>query len=250
MSERSRIGQTILRHEQVDSTNTLAQDYAERGEPEGLVVTAEEQLSGRGRMGRKWVVPRATSLQLSILLRPPLEPRHASRLVPMAGLALARALEREYNVRPALKWPNDVLLDGKKVAGILAESSIRGDTLVYVVLGVGVNVNYTMRAFPEFAPFATTLQDVLGHAVERSSLERVLLAELDSYYARICRGESLLEEYRARLEMLGQPIRVTSHGEILEGIARDIDADGALILDVGDTQVKLVAGDVTILKGN
>lgn len=244
------IGYKILRHAQLDSTNTLALEYAERGELGGLVITTEEQLAGRGRMGRKWIVPPATSLQFSILLRPPLAPQQAARLVPMAGLAIARALERGYNLHPVLKWPNDVLLDGKKVAGILTESSMQGETLAYVVLGIGLNVNYSMRAFPEFAPFATTLQDALGHEIDRQSLERSLLSELDSYYARVCRGESLSDEYRSRLEMLGQPIRVADHGILLEGIALDIDADGALILQSGETRVTLMAGDVTILKSN
>ena len=241
-------GRKISRFDQVQSTNDLVRDAAEQGEAEGLVIAAQEQLAGRGRMGRRWIVPRGTSLQCSILLRPPLAPQHASRLMQMAALAVARTLERELHLQPTLKWPNDVLLDGKKVCGILTESSIVGETLAYVILGIGLNVNYTMRAYPELAPFATTLQDVLGYAVELPCLERALLHESDALYARICNGESLVDEYRARLAMLGQPIRVLERGEILQGIAEDVDADGALILKQDDTRVKLLAGDVTIIK--
>lgn len=241
------IRRKLLRFEQVESTNDLVREYAERGEPEGLVITAEEQIAGRGRMGRKWVVPRGTSLQFSILLRPPLTPKHAARLMPMAALAIARTLESELELHPTLKWPNDVMLNGKKVAGILTELSVNGEQLQYVIMGIGLNGNYTMRAYPDLEPLATTLQDVVGHEIDRADLERALLAELDGYYARLCRGEVLIDEYRARLTMLGRSIRVATHGKILQGVACDVDDDGALILLQSDTRVKLFAGDVTIL---
>lgn len=242
------IGRKILRYEQVESTNTLAREFAEQGQAEGLVIAAQEQTAGRGRMGRKWIVPRGTSLQFSVLLRPPLAPQYAPRLSFMAALSVANALARQFNLKAVLKWPNDVLLHEKKVCGILTESSVQGEQLAYAILGVGLNVNYTMSAFPELARFATTVQDVLGEAVDRSSLERTILDELDGYYARIRRGESFLGEYRARLGMLGKRIRVAGNQEILEGIAKDVDKEGALILQTGHKQVKLFAGDVTILK--
>lgn len=169
--------------------------------------------------------------------------------MPMAALAIARTLEHEFNVLPTLKWPNDILLDGKKVCGILIESSIVGEKLAYVILGIGLNVNYTMRDYPELAPFATTLQDVLGQEIDRSNLERALLAELDAYYARVCGGESLTDKYRTRLGTLGQFIRVASDDTILQGVAENVDDDGALILNQNGARVKLYAGDVTIIKG-
>lgn len=242
------IGRKILRYDHVESTNDLAREFAERDEAEGLVVFANKQRAGRGRMGRQWLVPPGTSLQFSILLRPPLAPQYAARLMPMAALAVVRALESELNLQPTLKWPNDVLLNGKKVCGILTESSIVGANLAYVVMGIGLNGNYAMRDFPELAPFATTLQDVLGQEIDLGNLERALLAELDAYYARVCGGESLTDEYRARLGMLGQFIRVASNDTILQGIAENIDDDGALILNQNGARVKLFAGDVTIIK--
>lgn len=248
MPENQIIGRKVLRYDQVESTNTLGREYAERGEPEGLVIAAEEQWAGRGRMGRKWLVPRGTSLQLSVLLRPPLAPRHASRLMPMAALAVAQTLEHELGLQATLKWPNDVLLHGKKVAGILTELGMQSDVLVYVILGIGLNVNYAMGMYPELAPVATTLQDATGHAIDRNYLERTLLEKLDHNYARLCAGETLIGEYRARLEMLGKPIRVANQEQIVEGIAHDVDEDGALILQQGDSLLKLLAGDVTILK--
>lgn len=244
------IGRKILRYEQVQSTNTLARAFAEQGESEGLVITAQEQVAGRGRMGRQWIVPRGTSLQFSILLRPPLAPQHAPRLMPMAALAIARTLETHLQLAPTLKWPNDVLLDEKKVCGILTESDIQGDSLRHVILGIGLNVNYTMRVYPELARVATTLQDVFGSEVDCVQLERALFLELDSYYARVCHGETFTQEYRARLGMLGRPIRVAIHDKILQGIAADVDDDGALILLHDNKRTKLFAGDVTIVKSD
>ncbi len=263
MSHAPIIGRNIVRHIQVQSTSDLVREFAERGEPEGLVLTAEEQLAGRGRLDHKWIVPPATSIQLSILLRPSLSPHTIARITQMAALAVMRTLERELNLEPVLKWPNDVLLPpkdvapdttkesfggAKKVAGILTETSLRGETLEYCVLGIGLNVNYTMYDYPDLAADATTCQDAVGHSVDRAALEQALLTELDGYYARVQHSESLLDEYRARLVMLGTPIRVATSTSILEGIAEQVADDGALVLLQGNTRVKLYAGDVTLLK--
>jgi BirA family biotin operon repressor/biotin-[acetyl-CoA-carboxylase] ligase len=242
------IGQRIERHTVVASTNDLARAAAQRGAAEGLVITAEEQLAGRGRFGRKWRVPRGTSLQLSVLLRPPLPPTATARVVRMAALAVALTLEEHLHLAPTLKWSNDVLLNGRKCAGILLESSLRGDVLEYVVLGIGVNVNFSMRAYPDLAPYATTLQAELGHEIERGALENALLAQLNAQYAKLLYGEDFLDAYRARLTMLGQSIRVAAPTGILEGIAQDVTDDGALILNCQGTEARVYAGDVTILK--
>lgn len=242
------IGQRIERYDVVASTNDLARAAAERGAPEGLVVVAEEQTAGRGRMGRKWIVPRGTSLQMSILLRPPLSPRVGARAVRMAALAVVYTLEQHLGLAPELKWSNDVLVNGKKCAGILLETSVSGDRLDYIILGIGMNVNYTMRVYPELAAHATTLQDVVGYEVDRAALESALLAELNRLCARLLQGDDFTDEYRARLKMLGQTIRVATATAILEGIARDVSDDGALILERDNVLVKLYAGDATILK--
>ena len=242
------IGQRVERYEVVESTNDLARAQAERGKAEGLVITAEEQAAGRGRMGRKWIVPRGTSLQLSVLLRPSLAPTAAARVVRMAALAVVETLADFLQLSPRLKWPNDVLLNGRKCAGILLESSLRGDELEYVVLGIGINVNYAMRDFPELAPFATTLQDAVGHAIDRSALERALLMQLDAQYRKLLYGKDFVQEYRARLDMLGQPIRVATRDGVLEGIAQNVADDGALVLARDGVLINLYAGDVTILK--
>ncbi len=248
MSMAAIIGRTIVRFEQVASTNDLAREYALRGQPEGLVVTAEEQVAGRGRQGRRWLAPPGTSLQMSILLRPPLAASQVWRLTPLAALALTSVLRDELGLAPALKWPNDVLLNGKKCAGILVETSIENSGLAFAIIGLGLNVNFSMRAYPELVDYATTVADELGRTVDREALEHALLERLDVYYARLRAGQDLSLEWRQQLVTLGQSVRVANGPEVLEGIAEGVDADGALILRSGDTRVRLYAGDVSIIK--
>lgn len=242
------IGRRIERHTVVDSTNDLVAAAAQRGEPEGLVITADEQLAGRGRFGRKWIVPRGTSLQISVLLRPPLKPLAAARVTRMAALALHEMLAHHLRLAPTLKWPNDVFLDGRKVAGILLESSVRGDALEYVILGIGLNVNYTMRVYPELAAHATTLQDVMGSEIDRRALEDALLHELNRQYQKLLYGDDLLDAYRARLGMLGKPIQVAGVNGVIRGLAQDVNDDGALVIAAAQGAQRVYAGDVTVLK--
>lgn len=244
------IGRQIMRYETVTSTNDLANRYARLGEPEGLVVTAEEQTEGRGRLGRAWIVPAGTSLQLSVLLRPALNPKQIQVLAQMAGLAITAALREAYGLAPALKWPNDVLLNGKKCAGILIETGIEADQLAFAVLGIGLNLNYAMQAYPDLAPVATTLADALGHPVDRAELEHRLLTGLDAHYARVRRGEALFGEWRAQLETLGRWVHAVTPEGPEEGRAVDVLPEGTLILERKDgSTYKLVAGDVSLNPG-
>ncbi len=249
------IGRKNIRYQQVTSTNDLVREWADSGEAEGLVITAEEQTAGRGRLDHKWIVPPGTSLQLSILLRPPLAPAHVARLTQFAALAVAATLREVVKTQGTvplptvtLKWPNDVLLNGKKCAGILAETGIAAEWLAFAILGIGLNVNYSMRDYTELAPFATTLADELGHPVNRDVLEEALLAELDAYYARLSAGDDFLTEWRGQLTTLGRAVRVATSSGIEEGIAQDVDTDGALLLRQGERVLRLYAGDVTLLK--
>ncbi len=244
------IGREIVRLESAGSTNDVALERGRQGAAEGLVVTAEEQTAGRGRLGRRWLAPRGTSLQLSVLLRPPLPPSQIFVLTRMTALAVASALEAELGLQPVLKWPNDVLLNSKKCAGILIETALQGDRLDYAVLGMGVNANFSMAAFPDLAPYATTLADELGRPVDRERLERALLTQLDDYNRRLRAGEDLFEEWKARLATLGREVRVATPGGEESGTAEGVDRDGALLLRKGEGLVRLYAGDVTILKDN
>ncbi len=242
------IGRELIRLEAAGSTNDVTLEYGRKGAAEGLVVTAEEQTAGRGRLGRRWLAPRGTSLQLSVLLRPLLPPSQIASLTRMAALAVGSTLAREFGLEPVLKWPNDVLLNSKKCAGILIETALQGDRLDYAVLGMGLNVNFSMAAYPELAPYATTLADQLGHPVDRKRLERALLAQLDDYYRRLRAGEDFYEEWQARLATLGREVRVAAPDGEVSGTAEGVDRDGALLLRNGERLVRLYAGDVTILK--
>ncbi len=244
------IGREIIRYGQVQSTNDLARTQGQTGAPEGLVVMAEEQVAGRGRLGRQWLAPRGSSLQFSVLLRPDLPPSLAFRLTQMAALAVSDALRQELGLAPALKWPNDVLLNYKKCAGILIETALEGDALSFAVLGIGLNVNFSMGDLPELAPFATTVADALGHPVDRDALARALFAQLDDYYARLKAGADFYSEWRSRLVTLGHIVRIATPDGIKEGIAEQVAPDGALLLRQGAKLIPFYAGDVTILKDN
>ncbi len=242
------IGREVERYEQVVSTNDRVRERAEQGAAEGLVIVAEEQTAGRGRMGRRWLAPKGSSLQFSILLEPPLAPWEAFRLTQIAALAISSTLRREFGLSPALKWPNDVLLNEKKCAGILIETALEGDALAFAILGIGLNVNYSMCDYPDLAAFATTIQDELGHPADRDELEAALLSKLDEYYGRLRAGEDFYTEWREQVSTLGRPIRVSTPQGILTGIAEDVARDGALLLRCNGRLIPLYAGDVTVLR--
>lgn len=253
------IGRKVIRYATVTSTNDLARRRAEDGEAEGLVICAEEQTAGRGRFGRSWVAPPHASLQLSVLLRPPLPPVAAPSIMQMTALATAAALRETiqsagttFPPQIDLKWPNDVLLNNRKCAGILVETAVEDETLAFVVLGIGINVNHSMRDFPQLAGFATTIADELGHTVDRDALQAGLLTRLDEYYGELLAGkqgrEAIFEEWRARLVMLGNPVRINTPNGIEDGIAVDVEADGALLFRRRDELVRFYSGDVTLLK--
>ncbi len=244
------IGREILRYEEVGSTNDLARAQGEAGTPEGLVIMAEEQTAGRGRLGRRWLAPKGSSLQFSVLLRPKLPPSLAFRLTQMAALAVADAAQAEFGLSAALKWPNDVLLNNRKCAGILIETAFEGDRLAFAVLGIGLNVNFSMRNLPDLAPLATTLADELGYPVDRDALSQALLARLDDYYGRLSSGADFHAEWKSRLTTLEQNVRVATPDGIETGTAEDVAPDGALILRTAGRLIRLYAGDVTIVKDN
>jgi BirA family transcriptional regulator, biotin operon repressor / biotin---[acetyl-CoA-carboxylase] ligase len=254
------IGNRILRYNRVTSTNDIARSLALEGEAEGLVISAEEQTAGRGRMGRSWLVPAGSSLQISILLRPSAPPASVIHITQMAALAVAEALREAAasigaNQPPSvsLKWPNDVLLNGKKCAGILVETGVENEQLEYVILGLGINVNYSMDQYPALVNSATTLAEELGHPVDRGALLETLVNKLDAYYTRLCSGkageEAIFQEWRSLLATLGQRVRIGTPTGIEEGFALDVEADGALVLRRKEDLITLYSGDVTVLKG-
>jgi BirA family biotin operon repressor/biotin-[acetyl-CoA-carboxylase] ligase len=223
----------------------ICRAYAEQGAGEGLVVLADAQTAGRGRAGRNWYSPPGQSLYLSILLRPDLPPRRIGWLTMLGALAVADAISQFsiLNSQLRLKWPNDVLLNGKKVAGVLVESSLTGDRLDYAVLGIGLNVNTCFDNAPEEVQMrATSLREALGHEVDREvALER-LLAAFGTRYATL--PASPLADYVRRLDTLGKHVRLQAGDETVEGEALRVEDDGALVVMTNGSERVVTFGDV------
>lgn len=246
-----RIGRRIVVYEETSSTNDDAWQLGLEGAEEGTVVLAEMQRAGRGRRGRQWLGPARKNLYASILLRPPVPPGDAPFLTLLASVALCEALAETGPLAPQIKWPNDVLLQRKKTAGILAEMHAEQESVHFLVLGIGVNLNMTADMLPADVRYpATSVQCALGAPVDRVSFSRTLLRHLDHQYDAFLRqGPGPVREkwlrYCAHRDGL---LEVETPQGTLQGWFRDIDDEGALVLEVayGRTE-RIRAGDVTRL---
>ncbi|MEM3737614.1 MAG: biotin--[acetyl-CoA-carboxylase] ligase [Candidatus Bathyarchaeia archaeon] len=245
----SLIGHEIHYFKEVNSTQDIAKRLASEGAREGTIVVAERQTNGRGRMGRDWFSP-SGGVWLSIILRPRFNPR-IQGLTLLAGVAVARAIKRLYNLEAKLKWPNDVILNGKKVCGILAEVNAEMDLINYLVIGIGVNVNVDLSSEKRLRETATSIKEVIGKESSRVDFLQILLEEFEHLY-RLFAVEgfgSILNEWRGRSETLGALVSVTSVDEEFEGLALNVDGEGFLIVKLRDGSLKrVVAGDVRIMK--
>lgn len=244
------IGRAIRYDAEVVSTNVLAMGMAQRGAVEGTVIVAEQQTGGKGRLGRNWISPKG-NLYFSIILRPAM-PSHRAPLVTLMGaVAVVAAIRRTADISAGIKWPNDILVAGKKVGGILTEMSAEPDRIKQLVLGIGVNVNMDPGGFPpDVGKLSTTLAVESGAQVNRTRLLRDLLRHLDQWYLRFLMNEgAVLDAWRSLNVTLGHQVTVSTGGEVIEGLATDIDRDGRLIVSPpGGSQRTVSAGDVTILK--
>ena len=236
---------------EIDSTNSYARRLAEQGAAEGEVVIAESQTQGRGRLGRHWVSPPHVNLYFSIILRPTLPPAQAPQITLMAAVALAETLEWFLPVPPVIKWPNDILVDGKKLAGILTEMSCDAEGVDYVILGIGVNLNYPLDLMPdEIRQRATSVFALSKKTVSREAFLRRLIQDLDRCYGEI-QGTGFAQiasRWESYFGLRGQRVRVELLDQVVLGTAQGIDRDGALLLedDQGNLQ-RVIAGDVTPL---
>jgi BirA family biotin operon repressor/biotin-[acetyl-CoA-carboxylase] ligase len=245
------IGKEILHYAEIASTNTLAMDLAQKGAVDGTVIIAETQTIGKGRLGRTWTSPRG-NLYVSIILRPSVPISKAPLITLMGAVAVASGIRRQCGVPAGIKWPNDILLSGKKVSGLLTEMSAEPDRIRHIVLGIGVNVNMDSRALqPEVRRMSTTLAAATGRPVDRTALVRTLLAELDRWYHRFLHDDAnVLAAWKELNVTLGHRVAVSGGGAKLEGLAHGVDGEGRLILKLDDGTLRQVAaGDVTIIKG-
>jgi len=238
------IGHRVIYHSRLTSTMEVARREVQQGAVEGTVVIADEQTAGKGRMNRAWLSPRG-SIALSIILYP--DRLHLPYLIMLASLAVIHSIEAITDLKPQIKWPNDVLINGKKVCGILIESSVQGDTVDYAIIGIGVNVDLELAGFPEIASTATSLSHELGRKVTRLSLIRRLLVEIERLYLTLPAGESIYREWRDNLVTLGQEVRARSGKTTYRGTAESVATDGSLLLRHPDGSLsRIVAGDVTL----
>ncbi len=232
------------------STNTLAMEMAAKGAPAGTVVIAETQTGGKGRLGRKWISPRG-SLYLSIILRPEI-PTHKAPLVTLMGaVAAASAIRTAVGAEAAIKWPNDILIDGKKTGGLLSEMSAEADRIRHLVLGIGINVNAALDELPaDIRAVTTSIAEAAGRAIDRTALLRQLLRDMEKRYRLLLEDEAaLLAEWVSLNVTIGRRVAVSGLRETFEGLAQGIDPEGRLVIRTADGQLRPVAaGDVTILK--
>lgn len=246
------IGRDIRVFEQTTSTNDVVEKLSRDGVKEGVVVFAESQTKGRGRLGRKWISPAHKGLWFSILLRPELRPQETTQLTVASATALCRAIQSETGLHPEIKWPNDILVGGKKVAGVLTELSAELDRVRHVILGIGVNVNLGAGELPvDLRKQATSLKIEAGRAFSRADLATAILRELDSDYERICTGKfaELADEWEARCQTIGRHVTIQIGSRHVQGRAESLGESGELLLRTEHGHLEPISGgDVTLEK--
>ncbi len=242
------VGQQIHCENDIGSTNQLAQQLAAAGAPEGLVVLAETQTAGRGRMGRRWESPAGVNVYCSILLKPQIPPRQAPQLTFLSAVATAEALRDLYGIDARVKWPNDILVGGRKIAGLLNELSAETEQIHALVLGIGINVNMTAEQFPgELRYPATSVKIETGVAHLRLPLVRSLIQRVDALYAEFLdQGFApLRSRWEALFDLLDRQVEVDLGKRTISGVVGGLEPDGALKLFLADGSVeRVVAGDV------
>jgi len=245
-----RFGRIVHYFNQITSTQDEARQLAESGAQEGTLVVAEAQTAGRGRRGRHWLSPERTGIYLSLILKPDLEPFNIAQVPIVAGIAVCQGISEITNLTPRLKWPNDVMLQGKKVAGILVEMSAEPERVHYLILGIGINVNTPATTFTDdLQQPAISLAEVAGGEVNRRTLLQVLLTHLEALYHEFKLAGFVV--FRERLRRWDQTIeswvKITDSSGPYLGYALDIDENGALVVrDQQGTLRRILAGDATL----
>lgn len=244
-----RFARRIFSFETIDSTNNCAKVLAGCFAEEGTVVIAESQSAGRGRLGRPWLSNPNENLTFSVVLRPALSPESINLLPLSISLAIAGAIEKATGLSVQCKWPNDLLVAGKKVAGILLEGSVKQNALEYVVIGIGVNVNQI--TFPhEIDTTATSLRKETGKEIDRPLLFREIMTALEREYSQ-CASEgfpSVPPRWLQRAAIINKTVTLSQNGQMMSGVVRGISGNGGLLVQIGDATRTFLAGDVTILK--
>lgn len=247
-------GNTIYYYKEVDSTNTAAKRLAEAGAVHGTAAIADRQLSGKGRRGRSWQSPAGSSVYMTLILKPDMSPANASMLTLVMALSICKACESLYQIQPQIKWPNDVVLNRKKICGILTEMSAEMNHVYYIIIGAGVNVNneeFLGEEFPEgLSKTATSLKMETGVHVRRAELIKEVLNYFEADYAAFMESEDLTvlqEEYNSRLANKGAEVKVLEPGNSYTGISNGINSKGELLVEKEKGEITAVfAGEVSV----
>ena len=240
----------IVHYTIVDSTNDRAKALAIQGASEGTIVVAEEQSAGRGRKGRSWLSANGDGICLSLILRPSMPPGEISQITLMTAVAIAETLLEISGADVNIKWPNDILVNGKKIAGILTEMSMEMDVIDYIIIGLGLNVNTEKKLFgEEIKDLATSLYIVTGIHFSRSEIIRLFLTRFEKYYLRVQSDgfSSIIKRWKELSNIIGKYVTVDISGRKISGTVDDIGEDGVMILkDEDDKKHRIISGDVLL----
>lgn len=242
------LGTSMFHYESLQSTNETARELALQGSPEGTVVVAEEQVRGKGRMGRSWLSPRSQGIWMSVILRPRLHPAQAPGVTSVAAVAVARSVEEQTGLKSEIKWPNDILVNGRKVVGILTELVGEDDQVQFVILGIGVNVNIQRDSFPkDLRDKATSLGLEAGRKIDRIELAAAILKHLELEYQSFLREglKPTIARWKTFWRHRGNTVEVRYLDRVVRGVALDVEDDGALLLELpGGERERVRAGEV------
>lgn len=246
----AKLGSEVLRFDSLPSTNDRARDLAAAGSAEGTAVIARRQTSGRGRMGRSWSSPSGEGLYLSIILRPEVEPANSSVITLAAAVAVAETLSLDYGAAADIKWPNDVLVEGRKICGILVESAIEGDRVQHAILGIGINLS--QEQFPEeIRHTATSLLIETGRRVSADEIATHLFERLELWYrASLANPVKVLGRWEELASCARScDVRITSFESVIEGVTRGLSERGGLMLESSDGEIReIVSGEVSLVR--
>ncbi|MFH1824545.1 MAG: biotin--[acetyl-CoA-carboxylase] ligase [Candidatus Firestonebacteria bacterium] len=242
------IGKDLYCFNEIGSTNDFALRLAGGKVKEGTVIISEKQTYGKGRLGRSWLSPSCLGLYFSIILKPRISPHHASKITFLGGLSVIEAIKETTGLDTKLKWPNDVLYNGKKLCGILTEIKAELDIVNYLVIGLGVNVNFLKKDFPfNIRSTATSLKIELGRDILRLNLLKVILQNIENYYEMFKKEgfKPILENWKGKSVTLNKRVKVATEGDIIEGYAIDVDDECALLIRLDNGMIrKVVSGNV------
>ena len=246
-----KIGRQIFYFPSVSSTNTTAKEIAEKGFQEGTVVIGEMQTSGKGRLSRGWHSPFGTGIWMSLIVKPAIAPMDAAKITLLTAVSAAQAVKEECGLKPGIKWPNDLLFQGKKLCGILTEMKADMDQIHYIIVGIGINVNDT--EFPEdIRDTATSLKLAAGKEINRIKLAAAVLNRWEVNYLEFLESgfSRIKSRWKEHAVNLGQPVTVYTLQETIRGRALDIDDEGMLLVQDQQGKIhKIVAGDVSLRNG-